>query len=318
MYVPYLVGNKHELQAVEKLAPNILVAAAANKHVVPLIEPVKLTGSLRTILPRIGTTGIPFFLVMNPQRGEVVGREPEVNAATFGAHGTHLGSAIPTYIVTATSSVADVTAFAARFPTHQIAFVIADWNGNAPAIGAAIQAMANVRTVLYKDNGTNIAVKNAITPTSGVLMHDGFQRRQRNADYPPISFHSDTHATYSARGYTGFGDYVMVGDTYSATGGPAAAVALHLTELDRSANALMVRHFVSQQTTGAGVDVGGKFLEAVDLLAAHVAGPPRRFLYSRACDEFIGLSQTRHFPQLGIPKELSMRHHVDLIINEIL
>jgi hypothetical protein len=52
-----------------------------------------------------------------------------------------------------------------------------------------------------------------------VLLRDGFERK-RNRDYPLVEPFSDLHVTYSDEGMDGFGDFLMVGDDYSETGGP--------------------------------------------------------------------------------------------------
>src|SRR5699024_4351700 len=63
---------------------------------------------------------------------------------------------------------------------------------------------------------------------SRVLINDSFEQK-RNADYGPVDRFSDLHLTYGDRGLDGYGDFLIVGDSYSETGGPAYAVAIHLT-----------------------------------------------------------------------------------------
>ena len=53
-----------------------------------------------------------------------------------------------------------------------------------------------------------------------ILIRDGFQK-QRNIDYPEDEHFSDLHATFEEEGMDGFGDFLIVGDEYSETGGPA-------------------------------------------------------------------------------------------------
>ena len=53
-----------------------------------------------------------------------------------------------------------------------------------------------------------------------ILLRDGFERK-RNRDYELLEPFSDLHATFQDEGMDGFGDFLIVGDEYSETGGPA-------------------------------------------------------------------------------------------------
>src|SRR5262249_28580552 len=53
-----------------------------------------------------------------------------------------------------------------------------------------------------------------------VLLRDGFNRQTRNRDYPRLESFSDLHITFRDEGMDGFGDFLIVGDEYSDSGGP--------------------------------------------------------------------------------------------------
>src|SRR5690606_33628958 len=89
---------------------------------------------------------------------------------------------------------------------------------------------------------------NKISGGNKVLLIDGFDRKVRNADYPAESFFSDFHFTYVDEGYQGVSDYLTQGDNYSLSGGPAAAVAIHLTIVDD--DGVQIRHFISDNRQG--------------------------------------------------------------------
>ena len=82
-----------------------------------------------------------------------------------------------------------------------------------------------------------------------VLLRDGFER-MRNADYVLVTPFSDLHATFGDEDMDGFGDFLIVGDEYRESGGPAYAVAIHLTFIDPDQdNAMQIYHFVSDRRT---------------------------------------------------------------------
>jgi hypothetical protein len=147
-----------------------------------------------------------------------------------------------------------------------------------------------------------------------VLIQDGFEKR-RNKDHPVEELFSDLHLTYRKREQmTAFGDYLIVGDDYSESGGPAYAVAVHLTYVDPERDGQMfVRHFVSKRTD-TPVDPGGKFFEALTDLVNWVQGAgSQKVARTQAIYEFLALHQASHYPGLGSVKKLSMQHHLETI-----
>lgn len=148
-----------------------------------------------------------------------------------------------------------------------------------------------------------------------VLIRDGFRHR-RNRDHPEVEFFSDLHVTYSQEGVGGFGDFLIVGDEYSESGGPAYAVAIHLTNIDPDQdNAMYVCHFLSDRRD-TPMDPGGKFLEALKKLIVFLDdAPDGRVFESSAILEFRDLYDHGHFPGLGYVKKLSMKHHIETLAN---
>jgi len=60
-----------------------------------------------------------------------------------------------------------------------------------------------------------------------------------------------------------FGDFLIAGDEFSEGGGPAYAVALHLTLIDEEEDEdMFVKHYISDRTNTPD-DPAGKFLEAL-------------------------------------------------------
>jgi hypothetical protein len=110
----------------------------------------------------------------------------------------------------------------------------------------------------------------------------------------------------------GFGDYLIVGDDYTETGGPAYAVAIHLTYLDADDDDMFIYHFISDKTASP-TDPGGKFKEALAKLVKEIQKPNSLIYKSRACFEYLDLFKKKHYPGLGHIKKLSMQHHIELV-----
>jgi hypothetical protein len=109
----------------------------------------------------------------------------------------------------------------------------------------------------------------------------------------------------------GFGDFLIVGDDYLESGGPAYAVAIHLTYVDKEGD-MFIRHFVSDRTS-TPTDPAGKFFEALEKLKDEIDDLESLIFKSSASEEFLELHKRGHFPGLGYVKKLSMIHHVELM-----
>lgn len=146
---------------------------------------------------------------------------------------------------------------------------------------------------------------------SRILLRDGFEQL-RNRDHPDTAeFFSDLHVTYEEEGMNGFGDYLIVGDEYRESGGPAYTIAIHLTFIDsRHDDTMFILHFKSDRQD-TPKDPAGKFAEALAKLISHLDGSSSQFYETTAIQEFRQLHETGHYPGLGYVKKLAMKHHIE-------
>ena len=109
----------------------------------------------------------------------------------------------------------------------------------------------------------------------------------------------------------GFGDFLTVGDDYSEGGGPAYAVAIHLTFINPEEDDVMyIYHFVSD-TKDTPTDPAGKFAQALAKLIKKLDSGASHLADTSAIAEFRDLHTKKHFPGLGQVKKLSMIHHIE-------
>ena len=145
-----------------------------------------------------------------------------------------------------------------------------------------------------------------------ILVRDGFQRRL-NREHPRVEAFSDLHVTYPEEGMDGFGDFLIVGDEFSETGGPAYAVAIHLTFINViEDDQMFIHHFVSDRSD-TPTDPAGKFSEALEKIVQEIDRSSTLVTRTEALGEFVGLHHRGHFPGLGYVKKLSMKHHIETL-----
>ena len=260
MYFPYLRGKQYELLSLKDCATTI----GASRKIIPIIEPVKRNTSalLRTINHYISEL-TPFVLVVNPQVGELKGNHSYLGKELALEKVLSGGSGIAGFVIAQNTSARDVENFLNHFESSRVAFI---HSYSLPAPQQLLDLILTRRNIAYQifiDGVTGSSYQNLFRSYQRVLVRDGF-RKVKNADYPSDEFFSELHHTYTGGGFSGFGDFTIVGREHAETGGPAHAVTIHLTYL-RPDNDVWIRHFVSDRTTTTK-DKAGKFMEALEKL----------------------------------------------------
>lgn len=303
MYHPYFRGKQYELITIRENA-----ARLAQARFLPIIEPVReALGGLDKALKAVCEARGQAVVVVNPHYGDHAGGGVSISSllATSFLDKSGIGAGILLKNgMTVPQAMECINAHAAHAPTL-IHAGFSDGKGLADALGSSLGQMRHV--FIDEDNRLyRRHFKNA----ERILVKDGFERR-RNRDHPDVEFFSDLHITYADEGMDGFGDFLTVGDDYSESGGPAYAIAIHLTFIDPDADdAMFVYHFKSKRMD-TPADPAGKFAEALDKLVEAVDAPGSKICPTNAVAEFKDLKAKAHFPGLGYVKKLSMQHHIE-------
>lgn len=305
MYHPYFRGKQFELITIRESAAAI---AAANFS--PVIEPVRESlGGLKRALNAIGDAGGNATVIVNPRHGDHNADGAAISAMLEGYAGTGQISAG----ILLTSDMSAESAMAIRAQHNQCSPVLihagfVEGKTLADLLGGDMAQTTNI----FFENYAGKLYRKHFAGSNRVLLRDGF-KKGRNADYAPVEKFSDLHVTYLEEGMNGFGDFLIVGNDYTEGGGPAYAVAIHLTFIDDDADDEMyVYHFVSE-TRDTPTDPAGKFGEALNSLIQKLNSGNSKLLETSAIQEFRSLHEKGHFPGLGYIKKLSMKHHIETL-----
>jgi hypothetical protein len=305
MYHPYFRGKQNELITVRETAP--LLAAA---DFVPIIEPVKESlGGLQRALQAVCDAGGHAIVIVNPHHGDHA--EDGENISDL-LQRTFLGrdEIAAGVLLKEGMTVREALGCCEVHENHALALVHAgfsDARGLVDALGDEVRRMLHV---FFPACGR--LYRRHFQGATCILLKDGFERR-RNRDYPLVEPFSDLHVTFRDEGMDGFGDFLIVGDEYAETGGPAYAVAIHLTFIDPTKDsAMFIYHFVSERQD-TPTDPAGKFAEALGAMMRKLAEPDHHIFESSAVAEFRDLHARGHFPGLGYLKKLSMKHHIETL-----
>lgn len=298
MYFPYFRGRQYELLALKELATSKLIT----ESVIPIVEPVKLISALDNALAAFGKSNLPIGLVLNPNVGDLADEAETINKL-FNKLGTHR---------------TNIPAVLFNESTRAIMQQLAHNNINKNHILVVL----NNRDYfdLYRNLFNDDFPKYTLCPyertirrfvnKNEVLFENRFKKIKRNADYPEDEFFSDDHLDYMNDGYSGFGDYSIVGDEYIESGFTPYAVAIHIVYFTED-NFLRIKHFISNSNDDIS-DVAGKFYEAVSKLYDwYNYGQERQI--TTGLQTLLNHYSNHTYPGLPTLKKLSIMHHLELM-----
>jgi len=305
MYHPYFRGKQFELITIRETAQ--LLAKAG---FVPIIEPVRESlGGLEKALNAVCDAGGNAVVIVNPYHGDHREDGVGISALLEGFLGKKAIAA--GILLKEDMSVDEAMACYEKHKGHKMTFVHAGFTEAktlADKVGADLKATRNV----FLEAHCGKLYRKHFLGSSRILLRDGFKRR-RNADHMLLEEFSDLHVTFTEEGMDGFGDFLMVGDDYTEGGGPAYAVAIHLTFIDPDKDdAMYIYHFVST-TKDTPTDPAGKFGEALKKLIEMLNSDKSKLYETSAIKELRELHAKGHFPGLGYIKKLSMKHHIETL-----
>jgi len=309
MYYPYFRGKQFELITIREMATLL-----AEKEFVPVIEPVRESlGGLKKTLSAVRDAGGSAIVIVNPFHGD---------HQDDGAHITGLLRAefqdsnkiSAGILLRPDTTVGGAIACYNQHIAHNPVLIHAGFNAPkalAVELGDGVARLTNI----FIEDHANTLYRKHFDGSTRVLIRDGFKRR-KNSEFAniPVEEFSELHLTFkSDLGMNGFGDFLTVGDAYSDGGGPAYAVAIHVTFIDPDADEVMnIYHFVST-TNDTPTDPAGKFAQALAKLIEKLDSGTSRVRNTEAIQEFRSLHAKGHFPGLGYVKKLSMKHHVETL-----
>ena len=307
MYHPYFRGKQYELITIREMAP--LLKAAGFR---PIIEPVRkeLSGLEKAPRAVIDANGRAIVIV-NPHHGDLSGAGepltkllkqsflglPSISAGILLEQGMTTDEALKCYQL---------------HSDHNPVLIHAGFT-EAKALSEKVGKPTPDQCHVFFERYCGKLYEKHFNGAHRVLLRDGFQRKQRNKDYAKLEPFSDLHATFEDERMDGFGDFLIVGDDYTEGGGPAYAVAIHLTFIDPDQDdSMFIYHFISERQE-TPTDPAGKFAEALKEMMKTLDGPRSKVLETSAVKEFRLLHKQGHFPGLGYVKNLSMNHHIETL-----
>ncbi|GJM30950.1 MAG: hypothetical protein DHS20C17_35850 [Cyclobacteriaceae bacterium] len=297
MYYPYFRGKQYELITIRETA-----RIFASQSFIPIIEPVKeqLTG-LKKTLEAICAVDAQAIVLINPQLGDHKSNGEEI-CFLLSNEFKSSPNIIKGVLLTEDLSSEDAHyLLKTNDENGELALIHAGFS-EAKDLAAKIIDQKNISTSIFlEDYCGKLYRRHFKGHKKRILIRDGFQHRSRNADHPPVEFFSDLHVTFNDEAMDGFGDFLIVGDEYSETGGPAYTIAIHLTFIDHDKDDEMHIHHFKSDRQDTPKDPAGKFAEALNKLIAELKKPKNKIRETSAIKEFRSLHSTVTWSSFLIP-----------------
>lgn len=305
-YFPFFRGKQNELLALKSLASKI----AESEKIIPIVEPVNWNSTTQGAIREFLDSAMRFLLICNPAKGEFSADHAGLTKKIVESGLMSSRDWTPALRVDTATQAGEVKRFREKYSSFRVAFI---YDGR-PRRSTALDQIQKARVAhhVFMGNRVDRDYVHSIPAKKRVIIEERFRRQARNAEYPDIELFTDRNTRAGNPRDIDFGDFSIVGDYYTKTGGPAHAVALHHVHFDRNSSMLLVTHFKSDRRHAA-VDTSGKTFEALDHLVTGLRR--RRPSNTSACREYRELHAVQRFRGLGYMKRLAIKHHLEVILH---
>lgn len=312
MYFPIVHARTNELAALEEKAAEIRTSEAIFPVLIPFRSKAEATfNHVRRTVRRYVRSRQRFGLVVNPPQSFFPAEDRAmIREHLLGAELHEVETFRPVFAVTPDTAPAEVRAFLLEWRSQRVWLLHEAAPPGAGEIAALVAEAGNVELNLFQEALTGRGYRRRFAAVPAVLVEDPFVQRDKNADYPEDEYFSETYREFVEAGFVGFADYLTIGRRLKKGHAPHA-IALHLSYLTAEGE-IRVRHFVSDRKETAN-DPGGKFLEAARKLVAWSDANQGLVEYSTAIEPYREWLHAGEFHGLGVPKKLSVRHHLELM-----
>lgn len=273
----------------------------------PVIEPVKASSTLLKTLNSLIHNNATAYIVLNPTVG-IFNRELELNptyASRFyqilrdNPNGLRLCVRLSDDTASTLDKYREITESPAVF-----------FDRNYRDLYLQLFADTQLPSVVFTDD----ASRRHARAEARILVEDHFCQKDRNAEYRtrPDEFFSEDHLYYMNEGYSGFGDYSIVGSRFSEGGFMPRAVAIHCVYPTKD-NELYIHHAVSSED--APREVAALYRSALEQLIYWADNHGLLDEPTIGMQSFRESMESCSFPGLGSVKKWSIMHHLEVVNN---
>lgn len=280
MYYPYFRGKQFDLLALKTL----IEEERLSKKIIPIIEPVKNSPTLKKFLALTQTKNHFIFIIENPQAGDFLKEEGYTELQ-------ELDMPKAAIIDQSLETMALVPELLVVFESSPV--LMSDWQ-----VSTSKVLVHEEFRLLQKIQGELI------------LSEDPFTRLPRTSFYleKEDELFSNTHLTFHKKGFIGFSDFSIDSRIYYDQSYPSPILSLHLVYFE--GGNLRIHHFLSEEELPSQKQ---KFMDLMNKITS--------FGIDKLCGEqpTLGLqllleNQAQDkFPGMGVMRKAAVMHHMELM-----
>lgn len=308
MYYPYLRSKQFELIALKEFAQE----HPSNGCIIPIIEPVKENlHSLTAAIEKMSSNNMNFSLILNPTAGDFQYKKKDILSEIEELQTVNY---IPAFLYSYNQDA--ILDYINKNDLDNIMIIFRDGMDFSndkelkdflahPRITTIVNGQADVRATYSNLQSLHKKV---------IRLDDKFLNKKRNVDYAATEEEIFTEEPffYQQDGFVGFSDYTTLPKNFVEGGSLPYAIAIHLTYRGDN-NIIYIHHFVSD-TNFDQTNIRGKFAEAGTKVIDFFNNRPLDFK-SSALEELKYYIAHTKYPGLGIVKKISIKHHLELMLN---
>lgn len=304
MYMPYLRGKQFELEAIIDLPSKIF------RNTTPIIEPV--SSKRKNQFRRIAEANIPLVLVVNPyhpKHNEVP--EADIHSLITETFKKNTAFALG-YLVDNRFDILHLQKWLNVYGlTHSFVLIFRS-EPHSNVLNAIKKTIKEVDVLYFVfESRLSHSPSQMYFEGSRILISDGFQREDRNADYADSSSFTSIYSNFVSLGWKGFGDYATVGDHFREGGGPVYVVTIHVTTPVNKD--ITTYHFSSTINSTLKAQAPIKFADALQ----NLVNGCKKIKTTTGLEIFYDWHDRGHFPGLGAAKKASIMHHIEMVSSKI-
>ncbi|MFD2306856.1 sce7725 family protein [Enterococcus termitis] len=279
MYYPYFRGKQFDLLALTTL----LASGRLSKKIVPIIDPVKNSTTLKKFLIEVQKNEHPFYIVQNPQAGDFL---------TFSGAEYLTSLAAPKALVI-DQPIETFQDSCQLFIVERAAPVLeSDWQSNQVPV-----LISEEFRLLQKVTGPKI------------LSQDLYTRLPKAEFYQecPDELFSTAHLTFPKKGFVGFSDFSIDSRIYYEQSYPSKFLSLHLVYFEQET--LRIHHFLA---TEEGASQKEQFFELMENII-HWEKQLCAGETTLGLDLLLKAFSADKFPGMGVMRKAAVMHHMELM-----
>lgn len=305
MYFPIIRGRQYDLLALRELKRE----GRLNRNIIPIIEPIKLSSTLNSIINLFKEDNSSLIMIVNPNVGSFNGdlESPSIRTDFEGI--LNEDHVIPAFHFKRNAEE-ELAQIRSTFNIELNELVVIHSERN---LVPNYLTLYNGELPLYNVIPLENSFRRPLSGQNLIGYADRFNKLSRNADYLDRvqEFYSEDHIYFEEEGYIGFSDYSTVGEDYNEGGFAPYAVAFHIVYLDNE-NVLNIMHFVSDSNNDIS-DPANKFSEALNKFVVWYQSFEGIRVDTHAVQLLMDHHRNGTYPGLPTLKKISIMHHLELM-----